>query len=222
MAKFMKYIATETTLVIAGAWNPAILTPQWVLENGLKQNTDKGTVVNVMLPVGTPTIEFPRFDLKILDYVARPEALVLYPKEPTEKCYQSTVMAAKNILSLLSHTPVSGIGYNFQFHDDAPQVDHVRDINESQKVLLNHSPEDYNISSRAIVTSLKKDNKIINIQRVFDGTRLTASFNFHHTINKCDAAGEILGAENQYKNFYEDYLTAKQIVVSLYGELAND
>jgi len=79
----MQIVSTETSLVIAGAWNIAILTPGWVLKYGLQQKGDEH--VQVFFPAGSGALfGFPRYQLKDFSFVVRPDAsLMLGEKRPS-------------------------------------------------------------------------------------------------------------------------------------------
>jgi hypothetical protein len=47
----MELIPSETTLVVAGAWNMAILTPAWVQKHGLLKTDERVQVLMRLIPL---------------------------------------------------------------------------------------------------------------------------------------------------------------------------
>jgi hypothetical protein len=95
-------------------------------------------------------------------------------------------------------------------------------LSNAQQDIVDVAPEGFSVASNAIVTSLKRDQVIINIQRYFDGARLGVTFNFHHPVNSAAQATKVISGQDSYQRFYKNYLTAKQIVEQLYGEVNDD
>ena len=48
----MQLVPSETSLVVAGAWNPAILSPTWVLRHGLDRPAGQAEPIQVYVPAG--------------------------------------------------------------------------------------------------------------------------------------------------------------------------
>ena len=115
----MKIVPQETTLVVAGAWNPAILTPEWLLKNALQKKLDGSNQIQAAMPIGL-LFEFPRFELEDLLFIARTDALILFPKPISEERFAVVEQVAQRTLDQLSHTPISGVGHNFEFRDESP------------------------------------------------------------------------------------------------------
>jgi hypothetical protein len=100
----MLIVPAETSLVIAGAWNVAILTPDWVLKHGLQQKGDES--VQVFIPAGPGTVfDVPRFALKEFSFVVRPEALILSPPETVPETLTIIENAAARMLDVLRVCP---------------------------------------------------------------------------------------------------------------------
>lgn len=219
----MKLVNQETTLVIAGAWNPAILTPSWILKNGLGKELDGNNRIEISMPVDVGAFQFPRYTLEDLQYTARTDALVFFPGETTEDRLQLLEKVAARILDQLGHTPVSGVGHNFEFQDEAPSIESLQTLENAKNDLIDIAPKNWNFSSSAIITSLKRDETtIINIHRYYEGTKLGVKFNFHHPISSVAQGSSILRGQNGYLSFFRNYLSAKELIEKLYGKIKND
>ncbi len=214
----MKLVSQETSLVIAGLWNPAILTPEWILIHCLEKAPDNNSNIQVAFPVGMP-FEPPRFKLDDLSYIARPDSLILFPTSSAESHFVIVESVAEHAIGQLKHTPISGIGHNFEFSDDAPTGEMLQSFSVAQQDIVDIAPEGCNVASSAIITSLKRDQLIINIQRHFDGSTLRIKFNFHYTVNSSEQALEVLSRADDYQSFYKNCLEARDLVKQLYGEI---
>jgi hypothetical protein len=89
----MQIVPTETSLVIAGAWNAAILTPNWVLIHGLQKKGEEP--VKIFFPVASGTVfELPRYALEEFSFVVGPQALIMSPPETVPEKLQRVEDAA--------------------------------------------------------------------------------------------------------------------------------
>jgi hypothetical protein len=94
----------ETSLVIAGAWNPAILAPAWVLQFGLNR-PGSNEPVQIAVSAGTGVlVDFPRFTLPEFAYVVRPDTLIVTPPNVTPESIARMEDAAAAMLESLPHT----------------------------------------------------------------------------------------------------------------------
>jgi hypothetical protein len=110
----MQLQAEKTSLVITGAWNPAIVTPNWIAEHILKIPADKPFQVQVTMPVnelGLPS----SFRFEQLALTAHGGALIFHLTPDSHEQVAKTFNVAGNVLSILTHTPVTGVGVNFEY-----------------------------------------------------------------------------------------------------------
>jgi hypothetical protein len=116
----MDLIPSETSLVVAGAWNAAILSPAWVQKYGFESKVDERVQIFVPAALGA-ILEFPRYVVGNLSYSIRPDALVVTPQDMAEGTLRLAEDFVARMLKALRHTPVNGVGHNFGFQDAAPQ-----------------------------------------------------------------------------------------------------
>jgi hypothetical protein len=92
------------------------------------------------------------------------------------------------LLSLLPHTPISGLGINFNFSDD----------NIDQAVIdMLKTKENLNqlrtILNESITTAMAyKDNAILNLVRYHGLESAVFNFNYHHACDSAEAAARLL------------------------------
>jgi hypothetical protein len=224
----MKLASKETSLVIAGAWNPAILTPAWFLQHGLSKSLDEVNSVQTFFPISQGSIfELPRYVLEDLSFIVRPDSLILFPPESTDNLNNSLnnlEMAAAAILGELKHTPMSGVGHNFTFIHTNPDSNELDVFTNSAQDISDGMPEDWSAASYSLSTSFTNSTEtvVVNIQRQFEANAITVKFNFHHPLNSIDSALIVLRGENQYKRMFDNLELAKQLMIQLYGECEDD
>ncbi len=214
----------ETSLVIAGAWNPAILSPQWVLQHGLGKALDGTNRIQAYLPAGQGVIfEFPRYVLEDFTFTARADALVIVPIATEQERMAVAEDAAAKMLQELRHTPLGGIGHNFEFHEPNPQPDQLQVFTDSRQDIADEMPEGWNPTSAVVVSSFASGTNavVLNISRHFEAGTLLVKMNFHHSVADVDQALQILRGENGYFRMAQNFETARSIVTKLYGDINN-
>jgi len=215
----MELISAETSLVIAGAWNPAILTPQWVLKHGLgKDGPDQR--VQVFIPAAPNMIfEAPRYALDELAFSVQPNAVVLSPSAITMEKLHILEDAAARTLAELRHTPVSGVGHNFEFRDQDPSAKHLEVFTKSRQDLADRMPGGWDAAAVSIAASFKNaaETVFMNMTRKFDAGCISVKFNFHHPVSSIDQVLAVLKGERGYPRMTENLQMANSLIATLYG-----
>ena len=129
---------------------------------------------------------------------------------------------AANTVGELKHTPVGGVGHNFGFCDEAPEVQFLETFTNSQNDLVGAAPDGWGVTSTALVTTLTFGDTQVNIQRSIVAGKLNVKFNFHHAVPNGVRALQVLKGEGGYKRLRENYQVALGIITQLYGALNDD
>jgi hypothetical protein len=111
--------------VLAGAWNRAIFTPEWVSAR-LFDN------VPTEFEVAFPTLAM-RFHGRDADLVVQPSRIEAVPKDASDEALELASKLAQRVLHLLRETPVKAMGVNFNFEHCAltdAAASHVRALQE--------------------------------------------------------------------------------------------
>jgi hypothetical protein len=206
----------ETTLVITGAWNPAILSPQWVVANGFKRDP-MHEQFQVAMPMG-PSAVFQDLKYTVADcqYIARPDAVIFQSTSGEIGAFASIEEAAANILNELQHTPVNGIGHNFSFVENNPDPAWLEVFSRSQQDLVDEAPDTWQTAHQTISSGFQNGDVVVNIQRYFNGAAFGVKFNFHHAISRAVDGVRILRGDG-YARLQANFDLAKSIVEKLYG-----
>jgi hypothetical protein len=156
----MQLFPVETSLVVAGAWNPAILTPAWVLRHGLNRPAGQAEPVQVYVPAGTGLIfDFPRYVLPEFTFVVRPDTLIMAPTDQTANNLEVLENAAALMLEHLRHTPINGIGHNFEYRDTEPSPDQLENFTRSRQDISDIMPGGkHRFEHRSESTARRRDN----------------------------------------------------------------
>jgi hypothetical protein len=214
----MELTPGETALVVAGAWNAAILTPEWVLKHGLDREGEAR--VRVFIPAGAGAIfEFPRYSLDRFSYVVRPDALAIAPLHTAEEDIQLVEDATAKMLEALRHTPVTGVGHNFEFRENELKPQHASVFTRAREDLCDKFPAGWDPAAVNIHSSFKhqETNVIVNISRILDAGTISVKFNFHHPIATIDQALDILRGHNGYSRMWENFTMAQLLMQEIYG-----
>ena len=208
-------------LVVAGAWNPAILTPPWVLQYGLGR-AGTNEPVQIAVPAGQGAIfEFPRFTLPEFAYIVRPDTLIVAPAGMSDAALARAEDAVAAMLENLPHTPVNGVGHNFEFRDPNPDPQGLAVFTNASQDVADNTPQGWVPITTMIASSFRYEDgsTIANVQRQFDGTNTIVKFNFHHTISNVQQALQVLRGDHGYARMQQHFEIARGLVASLYGDV---
>lgn len=221
----MKLFHEETSLVLAGAWNPAILTPHWVLQYGLEKELDGTNRYQAFLPTGLGLVfEAPRYVLDELTFSVRPDALIIVPKSEAHESLASAEDVASRMLDQLRHTPVGGVGHNFEFREQNPQPGQLDVFTRSRQDLADEMPDGWEPTTAAVIASFTNTAKtvVINVQRAFEGDAIIVKVNFHHAVTSVEQAISVLKGENGYLRMTQNFELACDLLTKLYGDMENE
>jgi hypothetical protein len=215
----MQVAPQETSIVIAGAWNPAILTPSWLMHHGLQNHEASNQMIQAMFPAGlNGAFDFPRFAMPGFKFVARPDSLILLVDAMTDQACSLVEEVGRRVLENLRHTPIGGLGHNFEFRHPNPPAEWLDVFSRSQLDLVDAAAPLAEVSRSTLATSFVRGGVAINVQRYHQEGALTIKFNFHHAVNSAAEAINALSGSG-HERFWQNFLTAKAIVENLYGAL---
>lgn len=131
--------------------------------------------------------------------------------------------AAAKMLQELRHTPLGGIGHNFEFHEPNPQPRQLQVFTDSRQDIADEMPEGWNPTSAVVVSSFASGTNavVLNISRHFEAGTMLVKMNFHHSVADVDQALQILRGESGYFRMAQNFETARSIVTKLYGDINN-
>ena len=157
-------------IVLAGLWNRAIFSPEWV-SRLLFHEPEVETLISVM-----PVLPIVYRNRQVAVEIAS-SRLVFRPRELNDECIRSAEGMAHIVLDTLRDTPLLGVGINFAFTEANPCRDLVEMFELADDATLGEAR--WNIRGRRIVRTLERNGDSLNLSLVFDGRELTVEFNFH-------------------------------------------
>lgn len=168
----------DWSVIIAGYWNQAILTPAGIAYRLFK--LPKDTPVQVEVPLDGIAPYRVRDDSIVV--MAQPKRLHIITDPPSYENLQRALQIALVALSELPETPVKAAGFNILYRiEDMPEVILRYITSEIDEAL---SDEKYHISSRVLRRSIVWGQGTINLEISCDDTSLgNISMNFERKSN---------------------------------------
>jgi hypothetical protein len=172
----MKLDLRKPTLVMAGAWNPAIFRPAWIARYvfdvpvgaevtvaAVQQQSDgEQKIVIYMNGVGFSFLS---------------NRLELFAAGDNRSAFNAVENAIAKIVELLPHTPMSAYGINFSFIDGSGSPDVVNKIKSYDGL-----EERFDIVREIITSTIDLEPKVqLSIQRKRDSSSVAFDFNFHRS-----------------------------------------
>jgi len=196
----MKIIEDNISLVIAGAWNPAILNPKWIAETAMGRRVGENFQVQVDMPVtnmGFAVVQ-PRFGFEGISVLANSSSVTFKLSYEDDTSSKLSIDTAANILQHLSHTPVSGFGFNFGFEFDDPSEDLLETFASTSFLPDAVSDESSKLVSQTWAGTLLSAGRMINISATLEAGIVTFDVNVHTEVKTALEAMAALRAENLF------------------------
>lgn len=194
------------TAVVAGHWNPHIFSIDWVAHTLFGTPDGQAVEITQMVDGSRNVVANYLFGV---GFACTAERLEIYITEATEDGAKRAEKFLFSVLDTLSHTPVSGIGFNYAFRSGEV---------EAQLADAFVTPEDLRSRYAVIVedhrTRVQFDQTtLLNLSRKISRAGAEISFNFHHDVSNA----------GQAKGFVEDAIwkhrvNALKILEELYGQ----
>lgn len=157
-------------IVLAGLWNRAIFTPEWVGRLLFNQR-EVETLISVM-----PHMPIIYQNRQVALEVA-PARLVFRPRSLVDDYLLAAESMAHKVLATLQDTPLLGVGINFAFAESDPRRDLVAlfDIADNQSL----SEDGWEIEERRVLRRVRKGGDTLNLSLSLGAGELGIEFNFH-------------------------------------------
>lgn len=211
----MKIVAENSTLVLAGSWNPAILTPNWIAKTILKLPPEPHFDVKVEMQVAQGAVQ--RLSFLGLSYVASPQFLVFFIDPANTEAAAKAVRVARGVLEILSHTPITGVGCNFDFVVEEHKEEFLRRFHAADD--LEDEVGEAEVVSKAWGNKIKTSAGLLSIDCVYEGGAGQVHLNFHQETPAAEDARAYLASDEK---FVEVFKSAKAIAMKLSNENIGD
>ncbi len=179
----------DWNIVVAGAWNVAILTPEGIATRLFELEPNTPIEVQVAVDVRAP------IRVKYEDILIQPSptSLVITPQDPTPEQLEKSVIIAKRALENLPETPFSAVGLNLRFlFEEIPDS-----LIEAGKSVIDEKLPDAGLEIREKMLKRKivwQDGELnLDIVEREDSSALIV-FNYHKSSNSPEGLIDWLGA----------------------------
>lgn len=170
----MEELVIDTdTLVIIGAWNRAIFSQDWVMKNLLSD------AKNVKIEYPINGIGSLRFSTEDISFFIFGERLIFKALNSKEQTYRTIISVARQLLRLLSHTPISALGINFVYKTDSLNI--FNSFDDTKKLVDFIGRE---INSQELTRSFSLDEVLtLNLKMQSNDKQSIIDFNYNYTVN---------------------------------------
>ena len=193
----MIYVDKSCTLVLVGAWNPAILNPNWITRNvfEVEPSVETEVLFEFSQTPGAP----PRITIHGVTFIPHADKLILVTDQLAQERLQNVERLAANILNTLPHTPVKCFGQNIQFIEEMPTPDQI-ELFTLQDDIAGRFDAQIEVSSTSIRRSLRLDGRLLNLTCTLDASgSILFDFNFHYDVESAEEASRELN-DTYYNN----------------------
>jgi hypothetical protein len=154
----------------------------------------------------------------------RPDSLIIAPKSETPEDLNSVEDAAARMLEELKHTPIGGVGHNFEFRELNPQPGQLDVFTRSRQDIADEMPEGWEPATTAFNSSFTNTVKtvLINVQHILTGNVIVVKINFHHAVSSVEQAISVLRGEQGYSRMTQHLDFSNTLLTSLFGDLENE
>jgi hypothetical protein len=182
------------SIVLAGKWNPAILTPAWLAANLFEGNPQ--VQIEFSLNFDIPS----RYKIKNVTISPSVDRVILLSNDNSDESLTLLESVAIKLCATLGHTPLVAVGVNFGFIE--------KENKDLLLPLMNFSDSNditdsgWSISNQSIKRSLSKGGYFTNLNISLDeNSDFHFDFNYHYvTINATQVSDCLLGKVIDYKN----------------------
>ncbi|MGO9613842.1 MAG: hypothetical protein ACLPX5_12505 [Dissulfurispiraceae bacterium] len=189
-------------MVIVGAWNLAILTPQWYKKQFSQFVKDKEIPIEIQ--VGTGAMKYKLCDISIS---LSPGKLVFYSTKNDDAQYELIERFAEGTISQLLHTPITAIGHNMSYFTNGDNFN-LFDANILDRCEAFYKKEFSvaTMNSQTVIHTLSYENYNLNLKYDFNRKKNFISLNYHYDITNTDMIKKlILEFRNNIKLSVETY-----------------
>jgi hypothetical protein len=171
----VKIVDGTCSFIIVGKWNKHILTPEWV-----GKKVFKAEQLEIQFPINQPDLA-PRYkssdNILFVPAVHRCQFTAQEPYD--DEMLRKICRYAKDLVSTLQYTPVSGFGTNFVFEEKSENFKQLELFN----LLENDKLKQKNYTAKIIEIKRQfslAENNFLNFGISYTQDRIVFDFNFHY------------------------------------------
>ena len=183
----------HVSLVVLGAWNRAILMPDWIAAHA----TETEEKIQVHFPLGAAQV--PVYQYEHIAFKVEMNRLTVFPLRWEDECLKKAEEATARICAKLGYTPTYGVGFNFNFVDSNPDSEKLKAFTVEDNTVTGFSG--YENDQTQITKKLLFDESSISISQTLVPTdgNVEINLNFETRFNNAADIGEFLNLR-QFQN----------------------
>jgi hypothetical protein len=191
-----KIIPNDPSIVIAGSWNVAIMSPPW-LQKHIPAIFKEGENIPIDVVFGGQ----PEIKINAANMIIHPTStrLAISATVANRNTYDNMIIFSNEIMNALHHTPVTAIGHNIAYTLEDNETFQVLEsqTNEGDQAFYDDKLEGGTLISQNIQHSIGFENKKLNLSYAINKEQRTISYNFHYdllnvSISKKDIINEFI------------------------------
>lgn len=166
---------------MVGAWNVRLFSPDWVGRNLLV-----GHQLSIEVPLNAPGQHMRFTTTSGVILIASDDRVVFGMQDATSEGMRRAETLAMSLLSILPHTPLRAVGFNFGFDDPAPRDEVTALFRTSDLGKLSN----FNcvVERTSIARRLAVEEQLVNVTHTLADGSISVDLNFHHdTTSVADA-----------------------------------
>ncbi|WP_292759306.1 hypothetical protein [Methylophaga sp. UBA2689] len=212
----MQPINNEYSIVVLGAWNPSIFSPEWIKK--FLVNIEEGEEIEIAFPLDDATA--PRkISFKEISIFPGRKKMDLIPIVPSKDNLEFCQSILVTLFNILPHTPVSGFGINFGFLESnlSTELTNLFELSDENSLIDNYVPKGTSISRNIVKEG---QNYIINLTLSEANGNVSIKINFHFNIASTEECREILET-GAVENCFNETLELLETVYGITIEQTN-
>ncbi|OGJ90701.1 MAG: hypothetical protein A2487_15300 [Candidatus Raymondbacteria bacterium RifOxyC12_full_50_8] len=190
-----KLVLEKTNLIIVGAWNNAIIQPNWLSQYFPELIKEKEIPAEF---VAGPTTFF-RFIFNEFICEPRKGSLIFTPKKEGDAIFSFISQLALGIYDKLPHTPILAVGHNFVFHLEDKEHFALENELGGQKRNIYKGIVDQEVDFMQIKHTFSFPTNQLNLIYDLKASNKSLAMNYHYAVSKKDT---VTSAINELKNNY--------------------
>ena len=183
----MEAILDGHNVVVVGAWNRRLFTPQWI-----KEEFAGDADVTIEVAVGNPTVPV-RLSFGGLRLQVANDRIIVSGSQASDEDLGRVQDFAAGILGRLRHTPVSAVGVNFRWDEPDPsnQLLELFDLADNQSL----ADVGVGIQSTSIARSALWQDRVLKLSvNLTEAGAVEFHMNFHRDVTSTASAKEQVDA----------------------------
>lgn len=208
----MKNVIIGTnTLVVLGAWNIAIFTPDWVKNNILPENQEARVLVPMNIGCSL------RFETDFCAFFIEGDRLNFSINKEEDSSYIYVIQILRNIIQKLPHTPVRALGTNFIYQKKL-KFEVLEKLDDSDKLNSVVELVGQSVTSQALIRTFKL-SEIEDLNLKIEENPLQGNildFNFNYKLKSTEEILNLIGEDDQL--LLNNKELANNIISNVYNE----